>query len=700
VNTSIHPFFFSRLYLFPALLAASVIIMANPFCLKAQNKVQIIHSDSIKGGTIHGRKIQKILGEVHLKTKKFNMFADSAYKFLKQNKVIAYGNIEIDTKEQSIWSDTLTYYTDKDYSKLRGRVIIESDSTSLFGSSVNYHFKTEIAHFLSNIRLVDSNGILTAQKGYFYRKADSAVFRGNVQLKDSLKYLEGDSLFSNRRTGYNELYGNVFGDDPANNSKLSGDYLQSDSAGKRVIKGHAWLINYKNTTSKEDTSKVDSLPAPERASSHRLKDSTQVFQSDSVRITPTDTLRHPTTDSLFNPLSDSTHSVHSDTSQTTQPDTTEIHAYKIVSIAHRTTHDTTTTVKAFQNVRIWSSNFSAISNMAKFNSKTHIYELWTNTKTRHKNVQATQPSIQDSSKTDPLHLAPVDTLNKPPEDSLSTPISDSTHTARRDTSSITHPDTTKTRANKKGSIPSQTPDDTTTTIKTFKNDSARSSNSAAIPDTARDNSKTHIYEPLSNAKAWHKNIQLTGPYIKVILKNGDIKRLISFPHPFAVQQDTAIDRLNQIKGDSLTATFNKGQLDLIRVTGNSHLLRFTEKENEPDGYIEVQAPVTNIFFDKGKLVKMKNFSGKEEPTGHYMPKGEQTSKKQLKGFAWNPDKRPKKPEKSMHRRLQPIPQKPPFRLPKKYLEHIHPHVSLPDSLSTKHDTLSTQGKKNRKQHKK
>ncbi len=478
------------------------------------------------------------------------MFADSAYKFPGQNKVIAYGNIEIDTKEQSIWADTLTYYTDKDFSKLRGRVIIESDITSLFGIIVNYHFKTEVAHFLRSIRLVDPNGVLIAQKGYFYRKADSAVFRGNVQLKDSLKYLEGDSLFSNRRTGYNELYGNVFGDDPANNSKLSGDYLQSDSAGKRIITGNAWLINYKNTTSKEDTSKTDSLLAPKPVNGFRAADSTQISADDS------------------------THAAKMDTTETSQPDTTNIFAHKIISIAHRTPKDTTTTVHAFKNVRVWSTNFSSVSDTAKYNSKAHTFELW------------------------------------------------------------------------------------------------------------------------SNAIAWHKNIQLTGPYIKVILEDGDIKKLISSPHPFTVQQDTSIDRLNQIKGDSLAATFNKGQLDLIRVVGHSHLLRFTKKEGKPDGYIEVQAPVTNIFFEKGKLDKMKSLSGKEQTTGHYMPKGKEASKKQLKGFAWNPDKRPQKPEKSMQRRLKPIPEKPPFNLPKKYLEHIHPHVSLPDSLPTQNDSLPTKSKNN------
>jgi lipopolysaccharide export system protein LptA len=520
----------------------------NPSCLKAQNtpnKVRIIHSDSIVGGTFHGARVQKLLGDVHLRTKKMNMFADSAYKFARKDMVKAYGNIEIDTKKQSIWADTLTYFTNKDSSKLRGRVIIESDSTTLFGKRVDYHFKTQIAHFLDGIRLKDPKGILTADRGFFFRRADSAVFRGDVQLKDSLKYLEGDSLFSNRRRGYYELYGDVFGNDPANNSKLKGDYLQSDSAGKRVIKGHAWLINYKKNTQKADTSASDS--------SSDLKTSKNELARDSLRLSLPDSVR-----------TDSVHTSRSDSTQSSQePDTTDIFAHKIISIAHRTQKDTTTTVKAYKNVRVWSTNFSAISDTAKYESKTHTFELW------------------------------------------------------------------------------------------------------------------------SNAKSWHKNIQLTGPYIQVILQDGDIKKLVSHPNPFVVQQDTSIDRLNQIKGDSLTALFNHGQLSLIRITGNSHLLRFTEKADSADGLIEVQAPLTKIYFKKGKLVRMKSFGEKKKINGHYLPRGKETAKTRLDGFAWNPDKRPKRPTEKMHRRLPVIPEKPPFELPKRYLQHIH-QLSPPDSSSTTH----------------
>src|SRR5699024_3611682 len=115
-------------------------------------------------------------------------------------------------------------------------------------------------------------------------------------------------------------------------------------------------------------------------------------------------------------------------------------------------------------------------------------------------------------------------------------------------------------------------------------------------------------------------------------------------------------------------------------TGNTHLLRFTEEADTADGLIEVRAPLTKIFFQSGKLIRMKAFGKEKKITGHYLPKTKQTANTKLDGFAWNPDQRPQKPEQKMQRRLPPIPDKPPFKLPKRYLRYIQ-SPSTPDSLS-------------------
>ncbi len=450
-----------------------------------QKKVDILDANRIVGGSFEGEEVRRILGDVHIQHQDFEMYCDSAYQFVNQNEIRAYGNIEIDTGEEKIWADSLTYFTDVDFSQLRGRVILDADSTIIFGNSVDYRFSTKVAHFIDQIRLEDQRGVLRADSGYYYRSADSVRFHGQVQLSDSLQYLEGDSLFSNRSKDYYEIHGQIFGDDQENNTMLKGTYLEADSTGRRLLEGNdAWLINFE-----------------------------------------------------------------ADTSDTTQSaDTTHIWAQTITSQEHRDQTDTTIVTHAYKNVRVWSPNFASLSDTTQYSDSTQTFELW------------------------------------------------------------------------------------------------------------------------SNAKAWHDNVQLTGPYIKAILKDGDIDSLQSYPQPFSVQQDTTIDRLNQITGDTLTAGFTEGNLSEIFVFNNAKLLRFTKnQQNESDGAIELSAPTIRILFEDGELVRMiANGSNK----GSFFPESEETAQRKLEGFVWNPDLRPQKPTEPMESRFPAIPEELFFELPERYLEHL------------------------------
>ena len=441
-------------------------IIPIPEAQAQQKQVDILNASRIVGGTYQGEQVRRILGNVHIQHKDLEMYADSAYQFINKSEIQAFGNIELDTGTEKIWTDSLTYFTNTDFSEFRGRVVLEADSTTLFGNKMDYSFATKIAHFIDNIRYEDPSGTLKADSGYYYRRSDSLQFHGRVQLVDSLQYLEGDSLYGNRSTEYYELHGKIFGDDQENDSMLKGEYLETDSTGRRRLEGKAWLKNFK-----------------------------------------------------------------ADSSDTTKVDTTHIRAKTILSQEQRSATDTTAIIHAYEDVRIWSPDFSAISDTSKYTDSAQTFELW------------------------------------------------------------------------------------------------------------------------SNAKSWHKQVQLTGPYIKAILKDGNIDSLKSYPQPFSVQKDTVIDRLNQITGDTLHADFAEGNLKEIYVFKNAKLLRFTKnKQDKPDGALELSAPTIRILFEKGELVKLiANGSN----NGSFLPENEQTAQKKMEGFSWNPDQRPQKPADPMERRLPP-----------------------------------------------
>src|SRR5699024_10749428 len=174
----------------------------------------------------------------------------------------------------------------------------------------------------------------------------------NHQAPDSLHAFNGDSVRTARQDTIKTSH-------PDSTNSITNKTIPAD-----------------HQTQKDTTSTVNILPAE--------KDSLQ--PADSAH-------RHPTSDSLHVFSGDSARIARRDTSKTSQPDTTNNFAHKTISTARRMPKGTTSTAKSFKQVRVWSSNFSSVSDSAKYNSKLHTFELWSNAKSWHDNIQLTGPYI-------------------------------------------------------------------------------------------------------------------------------------------------------------------------------------------------------------------------------------------------------------------------------------------------------------------
>jgi lipopolysaccharide export system protein LptA len=222
--------------------------------------------------------------------------------------------------------------------------------------------------------------------------------------------------------------------------------------------------------------------------------------------------------------------------------------------------------------------------------------------------------------------------------------------------------------------------DATTEVRIWSNDFS------ALGDTARYLSAPEQFWLWSKPIAWHEQIQLTAPTIKAFLTDNQLDRLLSYPNPFAVQKDTALDRLNQIKGDTLTADFAGGQVQTIHTYPTSEMLYFTKKEDgSPDGAINIRAATLTITFEDGAVY---DFTARSNPEGKFLPESDQVASKRLDGFAWNPDQRPLKSDFSdfNYRKWDSIPQLPHFAKdwPRRYIDYVEQdstrHILTSDSL--------------------
>ena len=692
---------------------------------RAQILLDSLDADLFETGTIEGQRVQKMLGNAYIISLKedIEIFSDSIYRYINENEIRAYGNIQINTENEKIWADSLVYFTDIDFTQLRGRVIIEADSTTLFGNSVDYRFSNKVAHFIDDIRLEDPEGILTANSGFYYRQADSAVFRGQVQLRDTTQYIEGDSLFSNRGKKYYEMYGDIFAVDGDNNSTLKGDYLEANASGRRLLKGNAWLKNISEDTTEaagQDSARrdlniitsfrpdsvsyrPDTLRSPSTAGdslemaardtaesarrpepiTHRVRAGETLFAiaqnykvsidslkkwnelpgnnlnaGQSLLVKPPENIRvieHTVRpkETLFSLSKEYNVTIEQIKSWNALTGNNLIAGQVLTFYKTSTDENFIYTVKKGDNLfQIARENNMTIEELKELNNlSSNFIEAGQQLQIRK---SAEEPGSEQPVQADTAAVIPP-----------SQPVYAS-DTTQAPTAAGT--DTTHIRASRILSLQKSTPTDTSTIVNAYENVRIWSRKFSAISDTSRYDDREETFELWSNAKTWHEQVQLSGPYIKVFLQDGEVNELRAYPSPFAVQQDTSIGRLNQIKGDTLNAYFQDGTLSQIHVFGGSHLLRYTKNEQgQPDGAIDLTAPSTRIFFENGELVELKSVGTID---GSYLPQSEQTAKRQLDGFIWTPELQPQRPQEKMVPRFPPVPETRPFELPHRYLNYI------------------------------
>lgn len=152
------------------------------------------------------------------------------------------------------------------------------------------------------------------------------------------------------------------------------------------------------------------------------------------------------------------------------------------------------------------------------------------------------------------------------------------------------------------------------------------------------------------------------------MRNDTLEWLEAYPSPFIVQKDSALNRLNQIKGDSLYANFQDNELQRLRIYPRSELFYFTkDDDDQPDGAIHMKAKTLRLFFKEDEIEKMK---ADESVDGNYNPESEQLSKQRLNGFVWEPDLRPGRPDYTPQRRWPDSLRHAPVAIPPKFKQFL------------------------------
>ena len=290
-----------------------------------------------------------------------------------------------------------------DLSEAQNRVnILDADRAE--GAVVDGQF---VRKLLGNVILETEQMVMDADSVYDFSE-ESMLHAFNIQIETESEMIWADTLYYNTLTDYSELRGRVIVQSE-NNTVFSENMDAALALELIIFSDPVRFEDERGTLLAESGLYYQDVDSAAFRGNVQLADSTQYLESDSLFMNRQDDLYELygrvyaedfednvifTGDYLY---ADSTgyRLLTGDDAwlmelSEDEADTTHLLAKKIELLET----DTTSTMDAFENVRIWSTKFSAIADTALYRDHEEIFELRSNPKLWQKNIQLTGPVIE------------------------------------------------------------------------------------------------------------------------------------------------------------------------------------------------------------------------------------------------------------------------------------------------------------------
>ena len=572
----------------------------------------IVNADSLSARMQEGERIQDLFGNVFVRQDTTRLRSDYARRFLEDDRFLFTDNVVIYERGDTLRADTVRYDKTTKVGHARGNVRVTDGDVVVRAPRATYYTESKRSVFPDSVTLIDSTRVLRARQGTYWSEDKRAEFQGHVRLIDPDTYLEADSLTYYRDTERSIATGDVFIRRGEENERSSGE--TADTTARTYLFG-AWADNQEQ----ERYSRVEG-----RALLVRVRyDSTGV---------PEDTLA--------------------------------LRAHRLD--AYRS--DTHRRLIAVDSVRIWQADLAAVADSMVYDrvlapgpadtsatpaplpeeQEARMQAEGVGRQPQDALVSASDsivsPSRTDSLRADSAAVPDTEGIAKPPDaakgSSEDPPVADTTNLARAD--STARPADTS-RATARGLVP-PTSSWTRPTV-----DSAD-----ALPLE-----ETRLFRaPVT----WFEQAQVWGDSIRVRARNRSLDTVFVRGAAFAAQRDTALDRIHQLKGRTLTAYFRADSLKRILARPNARAIRFLADEGgELSGGIETSADRIVLRFQGGSVDRVSALGGVESTL--YQEPDLIPDPFRLDGFQWTPARQPTRrgllDEPRVRRRLNLEPRRPP-----------------------------------------
>ena len=174
---------FKIIFAFLALLAGVPVLAQNT---ESQDSlVVLVSSKSAQVVDVDGASYRKVVGPARFLHNDTYLLCDTAYWNVETKVIDAWGNVSILQEETVLTSDKLTYLIDQDLAQFRGSVVqlTDKDHNTLRTRFLDYNTKDSLAIFRNGASMRDKDGqIIESINGTYDSKAKKFTFQENVNM--------------------------------------------------------------------------------------------------------------------------------------------------------------------------------------------------------------------------------------------------------------------------------------------------------------------------------------------------------------------------------------------------------------------------------------------------------------------------------------------------------------------------------------
>jgi lipopolysaccharide export system protein LptA len=511
---------------------------------------------------------------------------------------------------------------------LDGGVRLTDGKATLTTPDLEYDMETNIGIYKNGGKVVNKKTVLTSKEGVYYADMKDVYFKKNVILKDPAYNIVTDSLLYNSETQttrfisettitdssgriiktkegyYNQQTGKAeFGQRPTvvdGTTEVRGDRITiDDSSGISVVDGNAIVVDKKNkTTIIAGTifrnKKTDAIMAIRKPLMIIQQDNDSIFIS-------ADTLFSARLTDLYR---SQRYAMAHDSSAVTDSNSNEI--AKDTLAVNLVTRDTVLIERPVDTTII---KDTAVANIKKDTTVQRPADIIAKAK--------------DTTEANPM---------KRPERVFSNRFAPAKNPAAKDSAVVqTKKGVKLMEINEK--------DSTNRYFEAYRNVRIYNDSLQAVCDSMFYSFKDSVFRLYDDPVVWAQKSQITGDTIHLFTKNKKADKIEAFDNGFMINQLDS-QAYNQIKGTRIDGYFVNGDIDSVRVKGNTECIYYIQDDDSAyTGINQSTSDIMDVYFRNKELYKVVFRSA---VTGTLWPiRQKSPTEMRLPNFRWLEDRRPK-----------------------------------------------------------